>query len=153
MLIVKLHNKKGDLDALTAFLKEQDKEFPIPISQKTDIGSYAKKLLQFGYVLAAKDDKEAIQGVVAGYANNKTTYEAYESVFVINEAYRGTGLAKSLFLEQKNVCVAAGMKKLVLQTHKTNEKAIAFYRKFKGALITDVGNFYQHEWILTSITQ
>lgn len=151
MLIVRLCDEKGDLGVLTDFLKQQDKEFPIPISQKTDIDSYAKKLLQFGYVLAAKDDAGTIQGVVAGYANNRTTCEAYESVFVVDAAFRGTGLAKSLFLEQKKVCMEAGMKKLILHTYKTNKKAITFYRKFEGAQITDVGDLYQHEWILTDI--
>lgn len=151
MVIVKLCNRKSDLDALANFLKQQDKEFPIPISRKTDIDDYAKKLLQFGYVLAAKDSTGAITGIIAGYANNRKTYEAYESVFVVDAAFRGTGLAKSLFLEQKNVCVAAGMKKLVLQTHKTNEKAIGFYQKFRSAQITETGDSYRYHWILTEL--
>lgn len=152
MLIVRLYDEKSDLDALTDFLKQQDQEFPIPISQRTDIDSYAKKLLEFGYVLVAKDDAGTIRGVIAGYANNKKTCEAYESVFVIDAAFRGTGLAKSLFLEQKKICMTAGMKKLALQTNKTNKKAISFYRKFEDAQITDIGECYQYEWMLTSIT-
>lgn len=151
MLIVRLRDGQNEIEELTDFIKLQDREFPVPISQKTDIGSYAGKLLHSGYVLAARDQEGLIQGMIAGYANDYETCEAYESVFVVDQAFRGTGLARSLFMEQKKICIAAGMERLVVKTHKSNEKAKAFYRKFGHAKITDLGDVYRYEWMLMDL--
>lgn len=127
MILYKKCDKKEE-DKLVNFMKKTDRLFPIPLSKKQNIGQLCKKLLLLGVVIAAYSQDDIV-GALCGYSNNKEEGKAYISVLGVLPEYQGKSIAKSLIQKFIAHCTDEHMKSIVLYTHKTNEKAIALYKK------------------------
>ncbi len=117
-----------DLTAINTLLCAIDKTFPIPLSEKTDLGELAEKFIEKGYVYLATEDKIPV-GMLGFYANNMETRQAYLSVLGVLEGHQGKGIAKRILLDSFAICKEKGMTSCVLYTHKTNTIAIKMYEK------------------------
>ncbi|MFZ7133439.1 MAG: GNAT family N-acetyltransferase [Eubacteriales bacterium] len=134
MVIRTINN--NEQERLTAFLKEMDSAFPIPLSTKVDIGTYSYKVLSKGIVLC-NESSGKITGVLLGYANDVLTKSAYISTLVILEEYRNSGLGSLLISHMKWFCRNRGMNTLSVFVHKCNKNAIRFYQQ-NGFIISDL---------------
>lgn len=127
-----------DANELAGFLESVKGDFPIPLDEKVDISTYARKVLSKGVVLLARGASGDISGIAAGYANDAERLIAHLSVIVVGESSRGTGAAKVLLDAFEDASRQAGMSILMLETHSTNERAIKFYRKAGYAIGSDL---------------
>ncbi len=117
-----------DLYAVKNLLCAIDKTFPIPLSEKTNLGELAEKFIDKGYVYLAMESENPV-GMLGFYANNMETRQAYISVLGVLEKYQGQGIAKRICLDSLDICKEKGMTSCILYTHKTNFGAIAMYEK------------------------
>ena len=110
------------------FLEKIDKDFPIPLSSKTDFESLAYKFEKDG-VICVKEKNNEIIAMVAGYMNDRERGVAYVSVVGTLKAYRGKVYAAELIEQFKKKADENSMKKIKLYTHATNSAAIKMYEK------------------------
>ena len=119
---------KPTLKQLETFLKEVDASFPVPLSQKQELGAFAKKLFEKGTLCAILEEGR-ILSLAAGYTRDVVNEMGYISVVAtLREAY-GRGLASQLvtaFLDQARAC---GLKAVHLYTAASNAGALRMYQK------------------------
>ncbi len=115
-------------EAIENFLKKVDFEFPVPLSQKTDLEAYAKKLKESA-TCCCKFDNGEIVSMVAGYTNNLTDNIAYISLVATLPEYRGKGFAEELVKEFILNCKEKKIIAVHLYTLDENEKAVNLYKK------------------------
>ena len=80
------------------FIKKVEKDFPTPISAKTDLMEYAKKLYSNATLCTAEDNGKIV-AMAAGYTENTVNNVAYITMVASLPEYRGKGLAKQLVTE------------------------------------------------------
>ncbi len=119
--------KLEDIKKLTDLFYLIDKEFPIPLSEKTNIEVLIQKLLKFGNILVVMDDDKFV-GVIEFYSNDEIYKMAYISVIGVIKDYQNKGIAKKLLHLAFDISKNEGMHKVVLYTHKTNQPAISMYK-------------------------
>lgn len=117
-----------DIQTVADFLNDQSDQFPIPLITKVDITAYAEKLITNGIVLLARESGVVV-GLVGGYANDIKHRTAFLSVIAVTQSCRGLGLADELLIEFELKAKAYGMVSCELETHTTNARALAFYRR------------------------
>ncbi len=122
------HAGERDLRDVARFLEKESDQFPIPLADKVDIPEYAEKMLKLGKVLVATAAGE-VAGVAGGYANDSVGGRAYLSVIVVDSERRGTGVSGDLLERFEEAARFEGMLFCSLETHETNARALAFYRK------------------------
>ena len=111
------------------FLKNVDKDFPIPLSKKIKIDEYAEKLISTANVIVEKDNGKII-GMVAGYIDNSIEEISYISIVAVQKEYRGKSIAKKLLQKYIDECKEKNLKGVHLYTHKTNTTALTMYKNF-----------------------
>lgn len=111
------------------FLKNVDKDFPIPLSKKIKIDEYAEKLISTANVIVEKDNGKII-GIVAGYIDNSIEEISYISIVAVQKEYRGKSIAKKLLQKYIDECKEKNLKGVHLYTHKTNITALTMYKNF-----------------------
>lgn len=111
------------------FLKNVDKDFPIPLSKKIKIDEYAEKLISTANVIVEKDNGKII-GMVAGYIDNSIEEISYISIVAVQKEYRGKSIAKKLLQKYIDECKEKNLKGIHLYTHKTNITALTMYKNF-----------------------
>ena len=114
--------------AIEAFLRKVDQDFPVPLSQKQDLGDLAQKFARAATLCVAASDT-GITAMVAGYTENLANGMAYASVAAALPEERGKGLVSSLMREFMDICVSKGIPALHLYTASSNLPALAMYRK------------------------
>ena len=115
-------------EKLLRFLCEIDKDFPIKLSEKTDLNLLAEKFCSLGEVGYIKTE-DRIVAAVCGYMNDMETKEAYISVVGTLREYRGRGHAQELIEEFIEKSKISGMKSVKLHTRNSNFGAIRLYEK------------------------
>jgi len=124
-----LANTEQDLEeCLLPFLLEVGSLFDPPLSERTDIPEFARRVLEHGHVLCVRDavDTKAIMGF---YCNDMTTRLAYMTILAVKREYRRQGLARLLFGKALEMVTAAGMSRVRLRTT-ANHPVIKMYREF-----------------------
>lgn len=124
-MIQKLNNTVENKNKLTQYLHEVDKDFEIPLSNKTDLGIYAMKLLTHGIVLVSLES-DVINGLLAGYCNDTSSCNATISILSVKKQSRGMGIAHQLISKMIDSCRKAGMRKILVDS--VNPVAIYSYQ-------------------------
>ena len=109
------------------FLKNIDKDFPIPLSEKQDLGLLAKKFCEKA-TLCTKEENDEIVALVAGYTENLENNIAYISVVGTLEMARGKGYAKSLVREFIDICKEKNIDAVHLYAVHANTAAVNMYK-------------------------
>ena len=117
-----------DRNASKRFLAEVNYDFPIPVSQKTDIEKLAEKYCELGTVCCAYDQGRII-AMVAGYTEHTSDQVGYISLVASIKEARRRGLASQLIREFLEKADERGLKAVHVYTHRTNFGAIAMYKK------------------------
>ena len=110
------------------FLKKADHTFPVPLSQKQDLLSYAHKLQERATICAFWENDEIIS-MVAGYTDNLEHGLAYIAIAATLECGRGRGLASMMLQEFLNICKDKGVNAVHLYTTPSNKAALHLYQK------------------------
>lgn len=122
--IRQIENGKEIQSILFAF----SRYFPNLTNGEQQIMQLAKKLEQFGIVIAAEIGG-AIIGFAAFYANDQIDRIAYLTLIAVNESVRGQHIGTILLDSVVELCITNGMKTLLLEVRKNNSGAIPFYEK------------------------
>ena len=109
---------------LTRYLHLVDNDFGIPLSEKTELESYASKLLAKGVVLVFIESHE-FAGLVAGYCNDTTDGNAIISLLSTRNEYRGQGISHQLIYYMIDICRNASMKRILVDS--INPSAVNIY--------------------------
>ena len=153
-----------DRSALLEFLESVDGSFPVPLSDKVDVGAYADKLLG-GATLVWAAAEGGLAGLVAGYTERvPETGLGYVSLVAVGERFRRKGIARRLVRAFLDVAAARGLTGVHLYADPSNRGARALYESLgfraerfsregrpgdvhylrlvnKTALVTAVGSF------------
>ena len=121
-------NTKHEINS--AILSLQN-DFWADIEKKVgNLEQYSDKLQKHGQVWVCKQD-EAIQGMVAFYANDRERKCAFLTAIVVARAARGAHIGSLLMEKCKDICVLEGMEWIRLECAKDNLIAQNIY-KAKG---------------------
>jgi GNAT superfamily N-acetyltransferase len=123
-MIKKLDNTAENQKVLTQYLREVDKDFEIPLSNKTDLEIYAAKLLTHGIVLVSLDYGH-FNGMLAGYCNDTNSGNATITILSVKKNSRGQGISHQLISKMIDSCRDAGMRKIYVDS--VNPVAISSY--------------------------
>lgn len=96
-----IHNKGNEqlsVNQIHNFLCIVDNEFPVALSEKTDLKEFALKLYHNATICIYEEDG-VIKAMVAGYTQNTINRTAYMTMAVALPEYRGKGIVKELVLE------------------------------------------------------
>mgnify|MGYP003277649908 CR=1 FL=1 len=128
MKIMYVNGLEIEKHKIIKFISQMDKQFPTPISKKTDILAFVEKLLQYGHICCALYKNEII-GIIGGYVNNTDTKKAVITILVVNPEYRGNKISVSLVDEFLLYSKKNSMRLVEVFTHETNTEAIGLYEK------------------------
>lgn len=124
-MTIKLQNNQKDLMLLVQYLKEVDGDFLIPLSQKTDLESFASKLLTYGHAYVETQDEKNV-GLIAFYCNDARTFTASLPILSVKWMARGKGIARKLTNTAISTCRSYGMKRFIVDT--VNSAAKTLYK-------------------------
>ncbi|MBE5777390.1 MAG: GNAT family N-acetyltransferase [Clostridiales bacterium] len=83
---------------LLRFLTEADRTFPVPLSEKQNLQTFADKLMELA-TLCVRFDGDSIVSLIAGYTENVQNGMGYMSVAATLPVARGKGYAAALVQE------------------------------------------------------
>ena len=136
-----------DESKIYQYILSINNEFPVPLSEKTDLTEFVKKVLEKGTIILAIEQKNII-GILAGYVNSIETKEAYVSVLEVKKEYRRKGLAEELINIFEEISIQNHMKMIKLHTHKDNISAIRFYKKIGFEIMENEKANYDYSIVL-----
>lgn len=127
-MIEYITNKKDiEISDLSEFIYEVDGDFVPALSGRVNIDEWTKKLINFAEIVAARNEKGKIVGLLAYYANDKETHKGYIPYLAVSSTCRNQGIA----IQMLQLCFGqsdkAGMK--VIGVHTNNPKAKRLYEK------------------------
>lgn len=127
------------------FLRNVDKDFPEPLSDRVDLKEYSKKMYENAVIITEIYD-EQIVGMFAGYANDEKKEQAYVSFVSVVKEYRGSGIAKKLLSAFIEICRKKGFREVGLHTSLENQGAIRLYESngFEREFVT--GNRAEYKY-------
>lgn len=80
---------------LAVFLKEVNHLFPVPLSERRDLGELAEKIYKRGHCLLACNG-EKVMGGISWYDNDTVTRQSYVNILAVLPQYQGHGVAGAL---------------------------------------------------------
>lgn len=113
---------------LETFLRQVDDMFPVPLSQRRELHAYAEKLYDKATVCAEMEGDRII-ALAVGYTDQVIDNIGYLSVVATLPEARGKGLASKLIRQFLAIAKEKQLSGVHLYTNRTNEGAIALYRK------------------------
>ena len=123
---ITFHQCQADAEALEAHLRACDLDFDVPLSQRVDIGEYARRLAEKAERIEAWQDGQLV-GLVAAYPNSAPSSAFITNVSVLG-AVRGRGLAERLVREALSRLGDLGSPRVELEVSRGAAPAIALYR-------------------------
>lgn len=114
---------------LLVFLEAVDELFPVPLSKKVSLASYALKLMQRATLIVHRD-RGVLAAVAAGYTTNlpESRY-AYLALLGVRPESQGRGIGGSLVQRFISIARRMGAQGVHLYTDPSNSRAIAMYHK------------------------
>ena len=116
-------------DVLLDFLKELDGDFHPPLSEKTDLESFADKMLDNAVFFYELSDSGSIKGLIAMYANDYEKQYAYIPLLAVSPRYRKLGIANRLLSATLQYIASLKGKINTIGIHANNPVAISLYQK------------------------
>ena len=127
--IVQISNSSKGEYTLYQLLVKLDKFYIPPISSKSNLEQYSKKLLKNSKVFSIVNTKGEYVGLLAIYVNDIVNRVAFISSLGILPEYHGSGLSSDLINRAFVVAVENGMRSISLEVDFCNQKAIKYYKK------------------------
>lgn len=114
------------VDEILKYLVRIDEDFVPSLSTRVDLEAYAHKLLDKADLTYELDEKGAIIALLACYLNLDSR-AAFVSLVSVDNAHRGKGLGKKVFINAIEKCEKNGMLSIKLEVAKDNCAAISLY--------------------------
>ncbi len=118
-----------ELEDLYSIHRTCDLDFEPPLSSRTDIGEYCRKLLKYADIISANVEGN-LAGVLCIYANDLQSRVSYISSVAVLKGYRRLGLGNALVGKAISLSEKKGMYSIKLEVGKNNAAAQHLYRKF-----------------------
>jgi carbamoyl-phosphate synthase large subunit len=119
-----------------AFLRLSNSTYKASILRNNNFEEYAQKLSKLAYVygIINKESNEfrngsEVFGLIAFYANDNDTKDAYISIIVIDNKYQRIGFGNKLIQLAKDIAKSNNMETISVDVHKDNINARFFYNK------------------------
>ncbi len=119
-------------EQVLTFLRETDKEFKHPLSEKVNLEEYARKLSQYSSFSYCVEQDEMI-GMISCYTNRPP--EGYISNVCVKSSHQGCGVFSKMLDELLKRSATLGIKRLKLEVNDDNENAIWVYEKWGFRII------------------
>ena len=116
-------------ESLVRFLREVDKDFHPPLSEKTDLKEYVAKILEKAMLFYELSDSGDIKGLVIMYANDFEKKYAYIPLVAVSPLYRKQGVVYKLLGESLQYLNTLKGEIQVLGIHTNNPVALVLYQK------------------------
>ncbi len=127
MSMVTVFRKKDiDENRILDFLKKVDLSFPVPLSEKTSLTDYAKKIYENG-VLCTYVENDEIVAMVAGYLDKIRNGIGYITLVATLPEYQGRGLAHKIIRRFQEEAETMGIRGVHLYAVRNNRNAIRMY--------------------------
>lgn len=120
--------QKPTLEQIEEFLNAVDKDFPVALSQKTDLKEYAKKLYE-NATICCECQNGVIAAMVAGYTKNLSENLAFVSIMATRKECRGQGRASKQLAKFLQECQKVGANGVHVYAVESNLPAVATYQK------------------------
>lgn len=111
-------------------LNECNNNFTPPLSDRTDLRSYAKKLYENALTFEAWDGDRLI-GLIAGYFSKDESRTFFISNVSVIKKYNGKGIASRLLKDCISYCKKNDYFVLTLEVNRHNSPAVAYYEKHR----------------------
>ncbi len=120
--------RKKDIDEsrILDFLKKVDLSFPVPLSEKTSLTDYAKKIYENGVLCTYVEDNEIV-AMVAGYLDKIRNGIGYITLVATLPEYQGRGLAHKIIRRFQEEAEAMEIRGVHLYAVRNNKNAISIY--------------------------
>jgi ribosomal protein S18 acetylase RimI-like enzyme len=115
------------------FINSVDKCFPIPLSERTDISVFTKKILNKAIILQAVIDDEIV-GLSSFYANDIENMKSHLTFIAVNSSHINMGIASKLINEMLSILREKNMISVEVTTGSDNKAARSLYEKFSFQL-------------------
>lgn len=122
-------NAGVSLEELKHFFLDKECQFEPSLATLTDFDSYLEKLHKFASFYVCREQTGELVALLAGYANNLETREAFLSALMVRASYRNCGIAQHLLNEFIKDLQKKSFITIRLSVLTTNSKALAFYKK------------------------
>ncbi len=131
------------------FINSADKSFPIPLSERTDISVFTKKILNKAIILQAVIDDEIV-GLSSFYANDLENMKSHLTFIAVNSSHINIGIASKLINEMLSILRKKNMASVEVTTESSNKAARSLYEKFSFRLAEEkeerVKYVYYFKW-------
>lgn len=117
-----------DEQQILSFLREIDQTLPVSLSSRTDLGRFARNILQNGYVLGIEENGRIVCAALY-YYRFQVDHAAYLDLMATVPDCCGRGYAKRVMDEMEKNAKADGMTEFHLHTNDTNAAALSLYGK------------------------
>lgn len=128
-----IYNSISEND-LYRYLKSVSDLFNPNLDKVVDLKVYANKIYNNALIVESWED-EILVGIIACYANNNKTKEAYITHVCVLKEYQGRGISKMMFNNLYEVLKFKQFHTVSLEVNKRNTKALNLYEsqnfKFK----------------------
>ena len=115
-------------EQIERLLNRVDQSFSVPLSQKQNLGEFAKKLFEKATLCVMMENGE-ILSMVAGYTDCVVDRMAYISVVATLSEAKGRGLATQNMEKFLEICRQKKLAAVHLYTTPDNRLALALYQK------------------------
>ncbi|MBC2888705.1 ATP-grasp domain-containing protein [Gordonibacter massiliensis] len=123
-----------------SFLQEVNELFPVPLTEKVDLGEYANKLLCFA-TLVPSFEGDMLIGLVAGYTDRLSEDgRAYIALVAVRKGFQRRGIAQNLVESFLDICRQKGIEGVHLYTDCSNASAIRMYQRIGFDRIMEPGD-------------
>lgn len=126
--VLVLHGSSDAFNKAFEFINNVDKTFPVPISDRVDIVSFTKKILERAIILQAVIDDEIV-GLSSFYANDFGNMKAYLTFIAVKSNYMNMGIASKLIIKMFVILKDIGMVTVEAITDENNNIARTLYEK------------------------
>lgn len=121
------NSKKITIEQIEKFLFIVDKYFPVPLSEKTNIPVYARKLKDKATICVEEDENGNILSMCAGYTDNTINAQAYISLVATLPESQGRGYGKKLVKEFLDIAKKKSLDGVHVYAVENNKPAMKMY--------------------------
>lgn len=125
--MIKIQYNTISEDELYRYLISVSGLFIPSLEKVVNIKSYANKIYNNALIIESWDDNVLV-GIIACYANNNKTKEAYITCVCISKEYQGKGISKILFNHLYDILRLKQFLLVSLEVNKENTKALNLYQ-------------------------
>ncbi len=128
MIDYEITSNKSGAASVEAHLRDCDNRFSPRLSERVDLGNYARKLAMLADRFEAWDEDRLV-GLVAAYLNKPQSHQGFVSSVSVCCDAEGTGIASELMRNCIQLAREKGCESLGLEVSECDQRTQIFYHK------------------------